>query len=549
MALQRQARTRLDGDDLRAMFSAATALFESNVGAINALNVFPVPDGDTGTNMFLTLKAVAEGAADVPGGSAADVAKAMASGALMGARGNSGVILSQFFKGLSIGLADHADFGTAEMARAFKEAREHAYRAVGNPVEGTLLTVISSVSEAAQQARSSTGDFGEFYQTVCDAARESVAETPTMLSVLREAGVVDAGGQGLSVILEGNRRWVAGEQEAPVEIAPPDAIGVHGATGLVTADFLDAAEEDLYGYCTQFMIEGEAIEPDAIRGIMDDLALSTVVVGDEKMVKVHVHAEDPGPVVSAAVAHGMLSQVNIQNMDEQHSDFSVARRQEVTTVPLAVVAVAWGKGLEEVFTNLGASGIVTGGNTMNPSVQDLLGAIEAAPSERVILLPNNGNIVPAATQAAEMSKKTARVVATRSIPQGVAAVLALDVEQDLDSNVAEMEEALSSVKTAEVTEAVRSATLNDVAVNPGDIIGLLEHQLVVAGDDISDVLSALLGKADFSDETLVTLYWGDPLEQNDAQAAADRLTEDFPDAEIELVQGGQPHYHFILSIE
>ena len=544
------SRNRLDGGDLRSMFSAATALFESNVEAINALNVFPVPDGDTGTNMFLTLQAVVDKAGGVSSSSAGEVAGAMATGALMGARGNSGVILSQFFRGIAVGLDSQSDFGTADLARAFREAREHAYKSVGNPVEGTLLTVISSVADAAERASVDGANVNEFYDAICKSARESVALTPTMLPVLREAGVVDAGGQGLSVVLEGARRWVNGEEPAAAEVDVPEPVGVEsGAKGSVSEKFLEATEEELYGYCTQFMIEGEGLALDSIREEMEELAGSTVVVGDPTMVKIHVHAEDPGRVLSAGVAHGALSQIRIQNMDEQHAEFSVARREEARSALLAVVAVASGNGLKEVFSNLGASKIVIGGDTMNPSVQDLVDAVESAPSENVIILPNNKNIVACATQAAGVSDKSVKVVPTNSAPQGIAAMLSLNLEQDQDANVASMEQAAGSVRTAEITEAVRSATVNDVTVEPGQLIGLLEHQLVAAGQELPAVAASLLKEAEVSERDLVTLYWGDRLAGGDAEAVLSQVSEAFPGVEFELVEGGQPHYHFIISIE
>ena len=542
-------KSRLDGHDLRAMFSAATALFERNVAAINALNVFPVPDGDTGTNMFLTLQAVVEKANGVPGGSADAMADAMANGALMGARGNSGVILSQFFRGMAVGLKGSSDFGTAELAAAFRAASDHAYKAVGNPVEGTLLTVIRNAAEAAEATDGPEVTLSDFYDAVLLAARDSVARTPTMLDVLREAGVVDAGGQGLAVLLEGTARWVRGDETALAEIAAPEAVGVEGASGKVSFEFIEATDEELYGYCTQFLIQGEGLDTDGIRERMEVLASSTVVVGDGAIVRVHVHAEDPGPVLSAAVAHGMLAQVNIRNMDEQHAEFSELRRTETPPAPLAVVAVAMGNGIEELFAGLGAARIVTGGNTMNPSVKDLVDAVNEAPSDNVIVLPNNRNIVPAAEQAAELSQKQVKVVASKSIPQGVAAILALSPDGGLEDNVAAMAEALVEVRTGEVTAAVRSATINRVPVRPGQLIGLLEHELVVSGEEAGDVTSALLEKAGVGDGELVTLYWGAPLGEEEATAVFDRLTAGFPDAEIELVRGGQPHYHFLISIE
>ena len=544
-------KTCLYGRDLRAMFSAATALFERNVDTINALNVFPVPDGDTGTNMFLTLRAVLEKAETVAGDSASDVAAAMADGALMGARGNSGVILSQFFKGVSVGLDGERECGPPELARALAAAKEHSYKAVGNPVEGTLLTVISRVADAARRSGGADVSLPDFYDAVLDAARDSVAETPTMLAVLREAGVVDAGGQGLAVILEGAARWVKGEDVPPDKIEPPQAIGVDGPTGEISEHFLESAAEEEYGYCTQLMIEGSELDPGAIRTEMDEMASSTVVVGDSDLVKVHVHAEDPGPVLSAAVAHGTLSQVNIQNMDEQRAEF-VGGRQTTSIpeqAPLAVVAVASGEGLEELFTSLGASRLVVGGDTMNPSVQDLLDAITEAPSESVIVLPNNRNIVAAAEQAGGISEKEVAVVPAKSIPQGVAAILSLNAEGALDQNAAAMSEAVASVRSGEVTEAVRAAKIDGAPVRPGHLIGLLEHELVVAGTNVSQVVAALLEKAGVGGGDLVTLYWGDRVGEDLAHETARTAADRFPTAEIELVKGGQPHYHFLVSIE
>ena len=552
-----EAERRLSGGDLYDMFSTAALLMERNVEAINALNVFPVPDGDTGTNMYLTLRAVVEGANTSRQAPAAEVAATMARGALMGARGNSGVILSQFFKGLALGLEGASDFGSQELVSAFQHAKEHSYKAVGEPVEGTILTVISSVAEATQRALAQNGivAVADICEAACEAASESVARTPTMLPVLREAGVVDAGGYGLAVMLEGVRRFVNGvSADAPSEVPPPEPVGIDGTAGAVSTDFLEATDEEMYGYCTQFLVQGHGLAPDAIRERMADMARSAVVVGDDTMVQVHVHTEDPGPVVSVGVSHGILSQVKIENMDAQHGEFSAARRggaasPEKEKAEVAVVAVAWGVGLEVLFTSLGASGIVAGGDTMNPSVQDMMEAVQGAPSDNVVILPNNRNIVPAAVQAANNSSKTVRVVPTRSIPQGVAAMLSFNPERDLDSNVGDMEGALSSVQTGEVTEAVRAVTLGGVQVEPGRLIGLLEGKLVVAGEDLGEVFGSLLKKAEVSEGNLVTLYRGDPLASDDADKLMQETVATFPGVEVELVEGGQPLYHVIVSIE
>ena len=551
-----QDKTRFDGDDLRSMFAAATRLFEGNVQSINALNVFPVPDGDTGTNMFLTLREVMKEAEGAPSSSASETASRMARGALMGARGNSGVILSQFFKGLAVGLEGRPDFGPAQLASAFDSAREYAYKAVGEPVEGTLLTVISSVARAAMQSADLGKSLPALLNDVCAAAAEAVALTPTMLPVLREAGVVDAGGHGLSIILEGARRSVRGEASVAVEIPPPEARGVEAGTGAVSQDFLTATEEELYGYCTQFLVEGQGLDPDAVRERMAALAGSTVVVGDDSTLNVHVHVDDPGPVLSYAVSLGNIRQVKIDNMDEQHRDYSATRRQhavaqqpQTDVAPIAVVVVAWGRGLEMVFAGLGAAKVIEAGDTMNPSVQEIVDAVKGTGSEEVILLPNNRNIVPAARQAVELFPKTLKVVESKTIPQGIAALLAFNPDAGIDDNVAEMERMLSSVRTGEVCHAVRPVVLNGVTVEEGQIIGLLERELVAAADEPTSALMSLLATAEVSDGDLVTLYWGGGLASDDAEAAQGAVEAAFPGAEVELVEGGQPHYHYIVSIE
>jgi len=410
---------------------------------------------------------------------------------------------------------------------------------------------MTSVAEAALQVEGVHVTVEELLRAVCKGARESVALTPTLLPVLREAGVVDAGGQGLAVILEGIRRHCAGEQSEAGEIAPPSPIGVEGATGTVSHEFLAATDEETYGYCTQFLVQGQGLDVDALRETMRTMGRSAVVVGDENMVQIHVHAEDPGPVVSVGIAVGGLSQVKIENMDSQHGHFSTERRQDLAAVPLvsAVVTVAQGEGLRKVMENLGASIVLAGGDTMNPSVGDLLKAVGAAPSENVIVLPNNGNIVAAARQVVDMSSKNVALVSSRTIPQGIAALLSFNPESGLPANVVEMEEALPSVRTGEITLAMRDVTLNGVSVEKGMLIGLLERKIVAAGDDMTEVLTAIIEKAALADGDLVTLYWGDPLTADEAREIESRVSGAFSSIELELVEGGQPDYHFILSIE
>ena len=540
-------RQRLGGDDLRAMFSSAVHLLEANVDAINALNVFPVPDGDTGINMFLTLQDSVAGTRALDGAGADEVARVLADGALKAAKGNSGVILSQFFEGLAVGLQDSPDFGPAELASALREARDRSYKAVGEPKEGTMLTVVSDVARAAGEIESESVEMPDFLSAVCEAAKESVALTPTLLPVLRDAGVVDAGGQGLLVILEGARRYAAGEA-GPGEVAVPDPVGIDEPTGSVSHEFLDSVEEEVYGYCTQFLVEGVDLDPDDLRARVSEMGRSAVVVGNSASVQVHVHAEDPGPVISLGAGLGSLSSVKVENMDAQRERFSADRREEEAS-SLAVVAVAWGDGFLELFRGYGADQIVTGGDTMNPSVGDLLQAIDAARSETVIILPNNSNIVPAAEQAARRSNKDVRVVPTRSIPQGVAAMLEFNLDMDADRNVEDMNEAVEAVRTGQVTEAVRAVTMNGVRVEQGMIVGMLEREVVAAGEDVEAVVRSLVEAAQDDEIELVTLYRGEPILEADAQRIAESLGSDVDDIEIELVEGGQPHYHFLISME
>ena len=542
-------KTRCDGDDLRAMFTAATELFQHNVDLLNRLNVFPVPDGDTGTNMYLTLTDTLSQDGESVNVPARDVAASMARGALWGAKGNSGVILSQFFKGLAVGLDDSEDFGPAEFAHALQLARDFSYRAVGQPREGTMLTVLRFTADAALEAGDSP-DMASLLAPVSEAARRAVALTPTMLPVLRQAGVVDAGGHGVLVILEGLRMWAAGEAPLEEELQPPDAIGVGEDSGTVSDEFLEAVEEEEFGYCTQLLIEGEGLDSDGVRERMNEMARSAVVIGDAAALKVHVHAEDPGPVISFAVSLGTLSQVKIESMDEQHREFYADRREPAASeAPAAIVAVARGEGIEAVFRSIGAAGILAGGDTMNPSVGQILEAVEAAPSDNVIFLPNNSNIVQAARQAAAISEKNMHVVPSTSIPQGVAALLEFNPHKPADETAADMEQGLSNVRTGEVCLAVRQVELNGVAVEEGQVIGILDRELVAAGDAPSDVLLALLERAEVEEGQLVTLYYGDPITEEEAEQAAAAVEDAIPGVELETVDGGQPYYHYVVSIE
>lgn len=531
------------------MFEAATSLLQQHVEEINALNVFPVPDGDTGTNMFLTMQSGVQGINDTQAETVSEVATAMYRGTFMGARGNSGVILSQFLKGLADGFDGLETFRVKDIVIAYERARQCAYQSVGKPVEGTMLTVISSIADSAKSIELSGGNLNDLHEAVCIAARNSVAETPTLLSTLREAGVVDAGGQGLVVILEGLRRYVTGQGMEGLKLEMIEPSSLESADGVVSEEFLTEHEEDEYGYCTQFVIQGDALDLKQIRSQLDEIAHSTVVVGDEFAIMVHAHADDPGNLISMGVSNGQLSKIKIENMDVQHNAFTAARRDEMETFTSSVVAVAAGPGISDIFRELGVSELIVGGDTMNPSVGEIVSAIAKAPSETVFVLPNNKNIVPAARAAAEQSPKIVNVLETLTIPQGISAMFSFDRQADVDTNSVAMSAAMTDIKSAAVTVAVRDATIDGISTKEGQYIGLLEGDIVIVGDDIKKLTLGLLGNVGVDDGSLVTLYQGDQLSENNADVIGGAVIDAFQGAEVEVVQGGQSHYHLIISIE
>ena len=536
--------TVLDADALHGILDAGALALERNVEAVNALNVFPVPDGDTGTNMLLTIRAVQQELAKDTRESLGGAVRLMARGALMGARGNSGVILSQFLRGLSRPLEDHGEAGPELTSVAFQEGAAAAYKAVSEPVEGTLLTVVRRTAEAMRDSiQGGEPDLVELFETALASCRKAVLQTPDQLPVLKEAGVVDAGGQGFAIMLEAALRYLQGEDAGTVHIETVQPLSQ------VTESFLEAAESELYGYCTQLLVSGTALDPDALRAQLSALASSTVVIGDDTMVKIHVHTFDPGAILSLGTAVGTLGSVTIENIDEQHQEFQKARRQESPPAPLGVVAVAWGKGIEELFRSLGAGHVVVGGQTMNPSCQELLDAVESLRAETALVLPNNPNIIPTAHQAAGLSSTPLRVVETRNIPQGVAAMLAYNPEMDDAANAAAMQGAAASVRAGEVVTAVRDATVDGRAVRAGEVMGTLEGDLVVSGPQRQEVLGALVQHAGAVEGSLITLYWGGDTTEAEADEAARLLQDRCPGVDVELVHGGQPYYHYLVSIE
>jgi DAK2 domain fusion protein YloV len=528
------------GRDLLEMLEVALAWLEKSAPAIDALNVFPVPDGDTGTNMLLTLRSTLEEASRVPRQGAGKMAQAMARGALMGARGNSGVIFSQIMRGIAKVLGDKDTFGARDFALALAEASALAYKGISRPVEGTMLTVMKDAAKAGQKAVGQNPTLTGVIAAASAAARDSVARTPSLLPVLAQAGVVDAGGQGLYVILEGTLHHLRGD--ALPSLAPP--VVAPNISIIVT----QPEDEEAYGYCTEFLLEGAKLDPEKIRKKLEKQGQSLMVVGDEKNIRVHIHTFDPGKVLSSVTRQGVLHAIQIRNMDDQHQAYLEMRQAQAPTLALATVVVVPGEGLLKVFQSLGASAIVPGGKTMNPSTRELLSAIEAVPSDQVVVLPNNPNVILTAKQASSLAKKQVAVVPTTSAPQGIAALLALNYEASLEANVQAMEEACKKVKTVEITNAARSSRYKEVVVKKGKPIAFLDGELVAAAPSFSALIEKLIPHLGLDGAEVITIYFGADTKREQADEIAGLLRRHFT-GEMEVVDGKQPHYNYIISIE
>jgi DAK2 domain fusion protein YloV len=449
---------------------------------------------------------------------------------------------------MAVGLGDDSEsIRVQELTLALQEASVRAYKGLSQPVEGTILTVIRDVAEGARAAAEISDDLLTVMEFVVRAARDSVARTPALLSVLREAGVVDAGGQGLYVVLDGALSYLKGEGEElryrrPILVAS----SLPQATRLPP---MAAEEERIWGYCTEFLLQGEKLEPDSLRKRLQRKGDSLMVVGDDSMVRVHIHTFDPGNIIHLATSLGVLHQVKVQNMDDQHQDFIQMQKVKAPPVNIATVAVASGAGLAEVFKSLGATAVVSGGRTMNPSTKELLHAVETVVSDKVILLPNNKNVVPAAGQVASLTKKRVAVVPSESIPQGVSALLAFDYGADLEANVQAMERACASVRTVEITRAVRPTKLNGTKIKKKQPIGFLNGELVAAEDDMRLLVEEMVARARTSDAEVITLYYGADTEDAEAEDIAEALRAKYPQLEVEVICGAQPNYNYLISVE
>ena len=536
----------VDGPVFKQALLGSLSWLTANHEEVNRLNVFPVPDGDTGTNMLLTLQSAVEDIKDSNAAEVSKIAKLASHGSLMGARGNSGVILSQIFRGFARAVEGKSSLTPRELAAAFEEAANAAYRAVNKPTEGTILTVAREAGRAATAAATSAdASIPGVIAAAATGARDAVLKTPSQLQILREAGVVDAGGFGLQIILEGMLKTV--EESA-------FAASAHAAAPKVQAAqvALDLPEGG-WGYCTEFLIEGNSLDVDVIRDQIEALGNSVMVVGEPELVKVHVHTDDPTRVITLAGGYGKVLKLNVGDMSTQHKRILESEAAGAGKPPrpngVALVAVVAGNGLVDIFRGLGVDAIVEGGQTMNPSTQDMLLAIESVPYQEVVLLPNNRNVILAAKQVVGLTQKKVHILETRSVPEGVAAVVSFRPDRSGAENVAAMKGEAERVQTIEVTHAVRDTRSNGLKVKKGDVIGLINEKLEFAGSDYADVVNKALGKLGPNSYELVTVYRGEGASEADLASLRSSIQSSYPGLEVEVQQGGQQHYPFILSVE
>ncbi|NOT06150.1 MAG: DAK2 domain-containing protein [Anaerolineales bacterium] len=541
-------RLPIDGQSLKRLIDAGLTWLRTNKDTVNALNVFPVPDGDTGTNMTLTLQAAWNEIKDSGATNLGEMAALVSKGALMGARGNSGVITSQILRGFSRGVHDKAILDVATMVKAFGEARDTAYKGVVRPVEGTILTVIKEVAIATEAALGSVKDPIAMLEVAVKAADEAVKKTPELLPVLKQAGVVDSGGKGLFFILEGMLRHVYGESlETPTTM-------VHSLSAMDLQGALDEVEEGQdYEIVVDFVPTGE-LNLESFYGRLEEMGTSIQVGEGEGMYRMHIHVplEKRYEPIDYIMGIGTVTKVAIENLLAQMDDIQKSKQLQFAAVEpgnIAVVVVSPGLGLSRIFASLGVAAIVAGGQSMNPSTQDILNSFENLPTDKVIILPNNKNIVLAANQAREVTVKHVAVVPTRTVPQGLAAMLSLIPDGELSVVAEKMSKAMSNVKTGEITIATRTVEIDGVNVKDGQVIALLDGKLVVSAESVEQGVMDLLEKASADQHELVTLFYGEGMPHAEANRIKDVIGKKYSNLEVEVQEGGQPHYQFIISIE
>ncbi len=535
-----------DGGDLKTMLRGAVDLLEQTKEEIDSLNVFPVPDGDTGTNMYQTLSSALKEALGIESNHIGLVAEACARGGLIGARGNSGVILSQVLQGFALSLHSKENASAADISDALENGAQMAYRAVMTPVEGTILTVVKKSAEGAANRRSR--DLLRIMAAVMKSAFTALQNTPDLLPVLKQAGVVDAGGKGFVTILEGALQAL--KSASPTAKTPsqkPAARTASRVQGLL--DYQGSAQSLSFNYCTELIIKGSNLPGDTIKSRLSPFGDSLMVVGDNSTIKVHIHSNHPGLVLECCLKYGSLSDLKINNMSEQYNEFISGDKKYEPGKPFAIISVGAGEGILSIMKNLGADAVLAGGQTLNPSTGEFLEIVDQVPSSKIIILPNNKNIILAAEQARGLSPKEITVIPARSIPQGISALLSLHPDNDFNTTVHKMKEALSSVRTAEVTRAVRNTAYNNLVIKKGQLIGLVDGDLITAGDDMSKVFNDILEKIVDGSGNLVTVYYGENVNEIEIEVLLETARVKYSGNDFEMQKGGQPVYDLIVSVE
>ena len=559
------ATKTINVDVLAKMFLAGAQNIEAKKDYINELNVFPVPDGDTGTNMSMTIMSAAKEVTALNKPAMKDLAKAISSGSLRGARGNSGVILSQLLRGFTKAIKEEKEIDVLALAAACQRARDTAYKAVMKPKEGTILTVASGIATKAAEMAEETDDLEVFIPAVIEHAQDVLNQTPEMLPVLKEAGVVDSGGQGLLEVIKGAYDAFLGKEIDYSVIEPSTGVTVNKVNAEDTADIK-------FGYCTEFIIltEKEFTEDDEreFKKFLSSIGDSIVCVADDDVVKIHVHTNDPGLAIQKALTYGQLSKMKIDNMREEHQEKLIrdaeklaeqqaneeaAHEEKKPAEPrkaMGFIAVSIGAGMNEIFKELGADYIIEGGQTMNPSTEDMLNAIDRVNADTVFILPNNKNIVLAANQAKSLvEEKEIIVIPTKTVPQGITAIINFMPDADAKTNEEAMLEEIKNVKTGQVTYAVRDTHIDDKEIHEGDIMGIGDSGILAEGKDLEETTKELIANLVDEDSELISIYYGEEVSEEEAEKCAGEIEELYPDVDVDIQFGGQPIYYYVLAVE
>ena len=552
-------KNTIDASMLAKMFLAGAKNLEAKKGWINVLNVFPVPDGDTGTNMTLTIMAAAAEVHQIQDINMEKLAKAISSGSLRGARGNSGVILSQLLRGFTRSVAKHETLDSIALAAAMEKAVETAYKAVMKPKEGTILTVAREAAEKAMEIADETEDLQNFFEDIFTHAQNTLEKTPEMLPVLKEAGVVDSGGQGLIEVLRGAiDAYLGKEIDYSFEVEAPAA--------KVTRITPEAEADIKFGYCTEFIILLNEPMPEEeehrFKEFLMSIGDSIVLVADDDLVKVHVHTNHPGQAIEKALTYGALSRMKIDNMREEHQEKIIKDSQKLAQIQaeeekkqmprkeVGFISVSAGEGIKDIFRELGVDYLIEGGQTMNPSTEDMLKAIEQVNADTIYIFPNNKNIILAANQARDLTEdKKIVVIPTKTIPQGISAMISYVPEKSTEENTEAMNETISYVKTGQITYAVRDTRLDEKDIHQGDLMGIGDGGILAVGKDAQEVAVETVRQMADEESEVISIYYGKDMTQDQAEALAEKLEEEYPDCDVEVNYGGQPIYYYVISVE